>query len=68
MKALAVEPLFVLAWFAFEPFRELLKVIDELSAAVLNALLDLALVLRARRKRKMSIDAGLTEPFLPLLP
>ena len=62
-----VEPLFVLAWFAFEPFRELSKVIDELPVEVLDAPLNLALVLRIRRKRKMSVDAGLTAPFLPLL-
>jgi hypothetical protein len=33
----------------------------------LDTPLDLALVLRVRRKRKMSVDAGLTAPFLPLL-
>jgi hypothetical protein len=34
-----------------------LKVIDELPVEVLDAPLDLALVLRVRRKRKMSVDA-----------
>jgi hypothetical protein len=34
-----------------------LRVIDELPVQVLDAPLDLALVLRARRKRKMSVDA-----------
>jgi hypothetical protein len=34
-----------------------LKVIDELPVQVLDAPLDLALVLRVRRKRKMSVDA-----------
>jgi hypothetical protein len=52
-----VERLFVLTWFAFEPFRKLPKVIDGLPVEVLDAPLDLALVLRARRKRKMSVDA-----------
>jgi hypothetical protein len=34
-----------------------LKVIDELPVEVLDAQLDLALVLRVRRMRKMSVDA-----------
>jgi hypothetical protein len=34
-----------------------LKVIDEIPAEVLDAPLDLALVLRVRRKLKMSVDA-----------
>ena len=52
-----VEPVSVLAWFAFEPFRKLPKVIDEIPVEVLDAPLDLALVLRIKKKRKMSVDA-----------
>jgi hypothetical protein len=43
-------------------------VTDELPVEVLDAPLDLALVPRVRRKRKMSVDAGLTAPFLSQLP
>jgi hypothetical protein len=39
------EPVSVQAKFAFEPFRELPKVIDKLQVQVLKALLNLALVL-----------------------
>jgi hypothetical protein len=42
-------------------------VIDELPVEVLDASLDLALVLRMRRTRKMSLNMTLTASFLPLL-
>jgi hypothetical protein len=44
-----------------------LKAIDELPVQVPDAPPDPALVLQVRRKRKMSVDAGLTALFLPLL-
>jgi hypothetical protein len=62
-----VKPHLVLAQFAFEPFKKLPKVIDELPVEVLEASLDLALVLRMRRTRKMSLNMTLTASFLPLL-
>ena len=62
-----VKPLLVLAQFAFEPFRKLPKVIDELPVEVLDASLDLTLVLRMRRTRKINLNMTLTAPFLPLL-
>jgi hypothetical protein len=42
-------------------------VIDELPVEVLDASLDLALVLRMRRTRKINLNTTLTAPFLPLL-
>jgi hypothetical protein len=62
-----VEPFSVVGQFAFEPFWKLPEVIDELSIQVLNAPLNLALVLRIRRMRKMSFNAMQTAPFLPFL-
>jgi hypothetical protein len=41
--------------------------IDGLPVQVLDAPLDLALVLRMRRMRKMSLNMTLTASFLPLL-
>jgi len=41
--------------------------IDELPVEVLDASLDLTLVLRMRRMRKMSLNMTLTASFLPLL-
>ena len=67
VEARMVKPLFVLVQFAFEPFRKLPKIIDELPVQVLDAPLDLALVLRVRRMRKMSLNMTLTSSFLPLL-
>ena len=58
------KPLLVLAQFAFEPFKKLPKVIGELPVEVLDASLDLILVLRMRRTRKINLN---TAPFLPLL-
>jgi hypothetical protein len=43
------------------------RVIDELPVEVLEASLDLALVLRIRRTPKMSLNTTLTASFLPLL-
>jgi hypothetical protein len=40
--------------------------IDELPVEVLDAPLDLALVLRIRRMRKINLNTTLTAPFLPL--
>jgi hypothetical protein len=42
-------------------------VIDELPVEVLDAPLNLALVLRIRRMRKINLNTALTAPFLPLL-
>ena len=67
VEARMVKPHLVLAQFAFEPFRKLPKVIDELPVEVLEASLDLALVLQIRRTRKMSLNTTLTAPSLPLL-
>ncbi len=55
MKTRMIEPLLALAWSAFEAFRKLPKMIDELPVQVLDAPLDLALVLRMRRMRKMRV-------------
>jgi hypothetical protein len=66
-KKQVIEPLFVLAQFAFEPFRKLPNVINELPVQVLEAPLNLALVLKIRRTRRISLNTTLTAPFLPLL-
>jgi hypothetical protein len=42
-------------------------VIDELPVEVLDASLDLTLVLRIRRTRKINLNTTLTAPLLPLL-
>jgi hypothetical protein len=52
---------------AFEPSRELAQWINEFSIEVLDAPLNLALVLRIRRMSKLSLDPMLTAPVLPLL-
>jgi hypothetical protein len=44
-----------------------LKVINKLPVEVLDAPLNLALVLQIRRMRKMSLNTTLTAPFFPLL-
>jgi hypothetical protein len=62
-----VEPLSALACLPLSHSENFLKVTDELPVEVLDAPLDFPLVLRVRRKRKMSVDAGITAPFLPLL-
>lgn len=62
-----VEPLFVLAYFAFEPFWKLPEVINELAVEILNAPLNLTFVLWIRGMRKMRFNMMLTAPVLPLL-
>jgi hypothetical protein len=42
-------------------------VINELPVEVLDAQLNLALVLQIRRTRRISLNTTLTAPFLPLL-
>ena len=61
-----VEPFCVFLQSAFEALRELPEMINELSVQVLNASFDLALVLRIRRMRKMSLNTVPTAPVLPL--
>jgi hypothetical protein len=55
-----IKPLPVLANFAAQPFRKFSKMIDKLSVQVLNAPLNLALVLPIRRIGKMSLNTMLT--------
>lgn len=62
-----VKPVFVLAYLAFEPFRELAQWINEFSVEVLDASFNFALVLRIRWMSKLSLSAMLTAPVFPLL-
>jgi hypothetical protein len=63
-----VKPISVFTYFALKPLRKLPQMNNELSVEILNATLNIALVLRIRRMRKMSLNTTVVAPPFPLHP